>query len=410
MIWKAATRKMKNFIFFLLKRRNVWSFIRMTARRAFKTQMFIEMITDTRLRTQFNLPFFGDDESLDEQLSRVIDNYFDWGGEEKKPLASDNERTYAEWLLNDSSSNSNRETHFFLSHWLSVCMGERDKVAQISSAYSAIYHKEIEIMDESDIWKSYDIFRKKCRSRIRLLRKSKAVLIDFSSKELLAFFPLISTLFVVGGYFHISLVYRNFDVEPHHFFLMSDYLAGSIEKIWYALGSLIGFFLGVLHGIRNSSTVTKYDSQARRKRDRWINIGLLAPCATYLLLVLLPNHPVKISTIPSMTMFSIIVILQTPISFVSKRYFRNGTSVYSFFMILTIFFSNLYASALREINEIREGRPEMTFEIRSEEMKYTEKNSIFIGSNSRYVFLYDQKGKTKVFPLNRIEHISLETQ
>ena len=130
----------------------------------------------------------------------------------------------------------------------------------------------------------------------------------------------------------------------------------------------------------------------------------------YLLFVFLPNHPVEISTFPGMTTISIIVILQTPILFISKRYFENWISVYRFFMILTIFFSSLYGSALKEINEIREGRPEMTFEIRSEEMKYTEKNSIFIGSNSRYVFLYDQKGKTKVFPLNRIEHISLETQ
>ena len=410
MIWKAATRKMKNFVFFLLTHRILWPLIRMTVRRALKTQLFIEIITDTRLRIQFDLTFLGDDKPLDEQLSRVIDNYFDWSGEKKKPLASANERTYMDWLLNDSSSNSDREMHFYLSHWLSSYTGKHDRATQISSAYSAIYHKEIGIMSESDIWKSYDIFRKKCRSRFRLLRKSKAELIDFSSKELLAFFPLISTLFVVGGYFHISLVYRNFDVEPHHFFLMGDYLAGSIEKIWHALGSLGGFILGILHGIRNSATVTKSESQARRKKDRWINIGLLAPCAMYLLLVLLPNHPIGISTFPGMTMISIIVILQTPISFVSKRYFRNGTSVYSFFMILTIFFSSLYASALREINEIREGRPEMTFEIRSEEMKYTEQNSIFIGSNSRYVFLYDQKGKTKVFPLNRIEHISLEAQ
>ncbi len=400
----------KNFIFFLLTRRSVWPLIRMTARRAFKTRMFIEIITDTRLRIQFNLPFFENDESLDEQLSRVIGNYFNWSGEGKKPLASAKERTYAEWLLNDSSSNSDREMHFFLSYWLSSLTVKHDQAKKISSAYSVIYHKEIQIMNESDIWKSYGIFRKKCRSHVRLLRKSKAKLIDFSSKGLLAFFPLISTLFVVGGYFHISLVYRDFNVEPHHFFLMSDYLAGSIEKIWYALGSLIGFFLGVLHGIRNSATITKYGSQTRRKRNRWINIGLLTPCILYLFFVLLPNHPIEISTIPSMTVLSIFVLLQTPILFVSIRYFRNWISVYRFFMILTIFFSSLYASALREINEIREGRPEMTFEIRSKEMKYTEKNSIFIGSNSRYVFLYDQKGKTKVFPLNQIEHISLETQ
>ena len=103
----------KNIIFFLLTRRSVWPLIRMTARRARKTRMFIEIITDTRLRIQFKLPFFRDDESLDEQLSRVRDNYFNWSGEGKKPLASAKERTYAEWLLNDSSSNSDREIYFF---------------------------------------------------------------------------------------------------------------------------------------------------------------------------------------------------------------------------------------------------------------------------------------------------------
>lgn len=432
MVRKTATYIMKSFIFFLLKCYILQPLIRITGRRTTKTQGlivegafrriaavvrraaktrgFIVVIADTRLRLQFDLPFSGEDKSLDEKLSKIIADYFDWGDGRKQPFANGKGNEYADWLLNDSSANSDRETYFRLSHWLSLCTVNHDTATQISSAYSVIYNKEIEIMDESDVRKSYDIFRKKCRSHLRLLRKSKAKLIDFSSKELLAFFPLISTLFVVGGYFHTSLVYRSFNVEPHHFFLMSDYLAGSIEKIWYAFGSLGGFILGVLRRIRNSATITEHESQERRKRSRWINIGLLAPCIIYLLLVLLPNNPIEISTFPDMTMISIFVILQTPIFFVSIRYFKNWASVYSFFMILTIFFSSLYASALREINEIREGRPEITFEIRSEEMKYTEKNSIFIGSNSRYVFLYDQRGKTKVFPLNRIEHISLETQ
>ena len=114
---------------------------------------------------------------------------------------------------------------------------------------------------------------------------------------------------------------------------------------------------------------------------------------------------------PQSTMIAILLASQIPILFISARFFKNGRFVYSFLMAMTIFFSSLYASTLAEIDEIENGRPEMTFEIQSGERKYTEQDAIFIGSNSRYVFLYHKEEKnTRIIPLTQIGYISLETR
>lgn len=383
-------------------------FTLMSVRRAVRARKFIKAISIMRLQNQFDLPLIGEDDSLDKQLDRVVDNFFNWNVE--KDDLHGKENSYLNWLLNDPSSNSNREEYFRISYWLESLLKHRKDAEEISSSYNSIYNKELENIDKPGIWRAYGEFRKKARQELRLLDRSRVRLIDFSPKDMMEFLPLLSIMFVIAGYFHISFLYGHFNVDTSQFFLISDYLAGSIEQIQHALYSLSGLALGLLYVFRTDPTVTKYERQ--RYANWWVQIALFMPGFIFLFFALIPIFPSFQESVPPQAItLPIIFTLQTPILFISIRFFQNGRFVYSFLMALTIFFSSLYTSTLAEIDEIENGRPEMTFEIRFGEKKYTEQDSIFIGSNSRYVFLYHKEEKnTRIIPLTQIEHISLETR
>ena len=412
MIW----RTIKSRIFFLRFSLPI-HFTLMSIRRVLRTQIFIKAISIMRLRNQFDLPLMGDDDSLDQQLERVVDNFFNWSVEKDDLYGK--EDNYLNWLLNDPSSNSDREEYFRISYWLQSLLKHREDAEKISSSYNSIYNKALEQVGESEIWKIYGEFRKKARRERRLLHKSKTILIDFSPQDVMAFLPLLSIMFVIAGYFHISFLYGHFNVDASQFFSMSDYLAGSIEQIRHALFSLAGFALGIFHQFRTIPTMAQYELQKFANPLKWTLTYSSVLFSFYLFFVFVPIFPIQISTDPPLTISShplvtaiaIISVAWTPILFISARYFKNSGFVYSFCMAVTIFFSSLYASTHTEIYEIENGRPKMTFEIRSGGKKYTEQDAIFIGSNSRYVFLYHKEEKnTRIIPLTQIGYISLETR
>lgn len=393
----------------------------MMKRRAYKTQIFIELIAMTRLRYKFDLPLIGDNESLDQQLIRAVDKFFEQNGEEKD--LSKEEDAYLKWLHNDPSSQSDREIYFRISYWLKTYPLHTKEAEEISSLYKSIYYKDLEQIDESKISKIYREFRKKCRREYRSLRKSKARRIDFSLKDIVKFLPLISfmlpAMFIAAGYLHISVLYGHFDIDTSQFFSMRDYLAGSIEQIRHALYGLVGFALGVLCQFINAPTMAQDERQKYVNSWKRTHIYFSALAYLYLFFVFVPIFPIQISADPPLTIsadrllttLAIMSAFWLPIIFISTRYFKNSYIVYSFLMALTIFFSSLYTSTLAKIDEIESGRPGMTFEIRSEEKKYTDQDSIFIGSNSRYVFLYHKEEKnTRIIPLTQIGYISLETR
>ena len=383
-------------------------FTLMSVRRASRTRTLIKVISIMRLQNQFDLPLIGEDDSLDKQLDRAVDNFFNWNIEKDDLYGKEN--SYFNWLLNDPSSNSNREEYFRISYWLQSLLKHRKDAEEISSSYNSIYNKELEKIDKPEIWRVYGEFRKKARRERRLLDKPRVRLIDFSPKDMMEFLPLLSIMFVIAGYFHISFLYGYFNVDTSQFFLISDYLAGSIEQIQHALYSLSGFVLGLLYAFRTDPTVTKYERQ--RHANWWVHITLFMPGFIFLFFAFVPIFPSFQASVPPQAItLPIIVTSHTPILFITVRFFKNGRFVYSFLMALTIFFSSLYTSTLVKIDEIESGRPEMTFEIRSGGKKYTAQDSIFIGSNSRYVFLYHKEEKnTRIIPLTQIGYISLETR
>ena len=402
MIWRTIKLKMLSLIFLLSTR-----FTIMNIRRASRTLISIKIISIMRLQNQFNLPLMGDDDSLDHKLYRTVNDFFDLDIE-RDDLYGKEDR-YLIWLLDDPSSNSDHEEYCRIYYWLQSYFEPTKDAEKISSTYNSIYNKEIEQIDESEIWIAYSKFRKKARQERRLLRKSRVRLIDFSLKDIIAFLPLLSIMFVIAGYFHISLLYGHFNVDTSQFFLISDYLASSVEKIQHALYSLSGFAFGILYGFRIDPTITKYERQ--RYTSWWKEMYTFVPGVIYLFLAYVPIVPsFHISTSPQWVMLPIILVSQTPIFFISIRYFKNGRFVYSLCMAVTISFSSLYTSALVEVDKIEGGRPEMIFEIQSGGQKYTDQDSVFIGSNSRYIFLYNNHKNTRIIPLNQIEYISLETR
>ena len=414
MIWKSLKLMILNLKLSLSVRFALMSIL-CALRRFSRVQNLIKITSITRLRNQFNLPLMGDDDSLDLQLHEAVYDFFD-RNIEKSDLYK-KECDYLNWLLDSPSSKSDREKYFRVTCWLYSYIKRTKNIEKIPSIYNSIYNKnfdrnkKFEQVDKSEIWKIHREFRNKFRQERRILHKSKVKLIDFSPKDIMEFLPLLSIMFVIAGYFYISFLYSHFNVNTSQFFLISDYLASSVEQIEHALYSLIGPALGLLYAFRVGPTISKYEHE-RQRRSYWRDSIFISVAG---LIVLIPTiFPIipafHTSIIPSTILPAIVFTSQAPVFFISSRFFENSRFVYSFCMAMIIFFSSLYTSALTEINEIENGRPEMIFEIRSGGQKYTDQNSIFIGSNSRYIFLYNKHKNTQIIPLSQIKYISLETR
>lgn len=380
------------------------------------TRIFIELNSEERLRSHFKLPLYGDDETLDKNLSKALNTFFHPSKTENKLEGESDE--YLTWLSNDDDSVSNREIYLRLHYWL---IPDSDT----ASIYERIYGRKIEPIDKHSIPRLHKTFRRKFRSETRALRRSKAVLLDFSLKDLVGFFPLFSAMLVVGGYFHTYLLYGNFNVSYGRFFAISDYLASSIEQIQHALFGLVSYVIGVFHGSYRRTTISRLELQRKIGFDSIVmKIGL--SCSLIYLAIWLFSESLivwwfpesallsvydKVRYDPYPTLFAISFVAYALISFVSSRYFRNPTSFYRPLMAAALFLASLYVFTHEEIIEIRKGRPGTIFEMQTDNKAYTEKETTFIGSNSRYIFLFSShESKVEIIPVNKVKRISFTVQ
>lgn len=381
---------------YILRRLALWLFARIIAR-ANNITVHLQVIAITRLRTHFDAPLAGEDEVIDGQLLNATHHFFNTPADESE--LNGEERKYLNWLQRDEISNSDRELSLRISHWLYL---PTDKAAEIASSYKRFRHEDIVPIRTAEIWRSFREVRRRSRHELHLLRESRANLILFSLKEMNLALPWISILFVFSGYVHISILYGHFGLEPSNFFSIGDYLASSISQVPHAVYGVVGLAMGVIHVYRNLPAATEPYRKQQARRSLWSSGLMFVVCAG--LSLSLYAHSLMLPLIPVFAMGATGGVVMV----FARKYFRNPIAVYVAMMFLVGFFTSMLIGAHESIVEIEGGENMGTFVVKTTDAEYSSGSSQFMGSNSKYVFLYVNNEGIKVIPLDEVTYLSFE--
>ncbi len=373
-------------------------------RTSYTTRRNIQLIASAKIRLAFGLPLPGEDETLDQALHSLIIAFFDFNSYKCGKFDSSADPQFVCWLLESGTCNDLRRSYFILHFWSTP--SEADKLA-LSETFQSLYGAETKPLSHSDVWALYVETRVELKSSWRLLRETKAQKLDFRLNELALLIPWISSVLVCSGYIYISTVYGHFQIDPAKFFSIGDYLSSSLEQIDHALFALMGYVLGVIHGYRRQFMFPRFPNKEDTLGVWWPE--LLTVTAGTVGLLFTYWHWDTISAIRGVHTPLLILLLmtvQSPLIWLTGRYFKNSLSVGIFAITLIIFLGSMFISAKARISDITSDAISSPFVVVSKEKKYTQLDYKIIGANSRYMFFWNRKSGVEVVPLRSIDQMS----
>ena len=384
--------------------------LRKLFKRAFLIEPLVRFLANTRLRSHFELGHFGDDERVDAQLDDSIDAFLYEHDTRQEASAGDaGVEEYVGWLRADSTSIADRETYLRAKHWRTVDTSAADTVL---SQYRLLYDKELEPMQNSDVFKAHTDLHQRRKLETKAFRKSKLRQIELDPKQITPFLPFVSITLVVAGYWHTSIVYRHFGIDPTQFFSIGDYVASSIEQVQHTLLGLLAYLVGALHSWRTRYTISYQTRQKRVQHQFKLDLLIFVFSLLYLFAIFEQDvfSHITVDAFPNQSRLAAIGVSLLPIAYVSISYFRNSQTAFALLMFLTIFFSSLYIGALERIGQIERDQSGEQFLIDLGAGRVVEDSSAVIGTNSNFVFLVSENGNIEVIPWNKIESVAIEPQ
>lgn len=401
------------FYWFVLKNRSLIKLIKYSG----DIRAHALLIVSTRIRIHFKLPFPGKNNAVERKLFKIVNSFFN---NSKQVPDSDSEIDWEEiltWLENDQQAEEARKTYLRVSYWYESLMletmkmgkmktDEKNKASAVSSTYQSVYGERLEIPNSDDFANIRSEFRKKFKAEKNVFRESGAKLIDFSLEKLTLFLPWISLLFIFAGYIHTRCIYGYFGIEVDQFFSLNDYLSSSIEEITSALLNMTGIFLTIIYLYRNEWAWELY----KRTAIRWyelLSMSFLGFCFAYLYKENVPLESLYGSIIAAVISCSVVTSSSRVIFYVVSRYFKNSTKISVILLVLIGFFSGIAFSIYSEIKNIKDGRPDLEFEIKAGTGKFTQEDFTFIGGNSRYIFLLAEGGSIGIIPIESAERVRI---
>ena len=348
------------------------------------------------------------DDELDRRLFECASGYFDYRvfDDYSPDKAPDN--PYSTWLQQSSACSDLRRKYFSILYWLCPSSEERCSMSKI---FGSLYGTKITEISNSEIWSLYVDITKQWKSSQKMLKESKAQRIDLRLGDLAMTIPLVSAALAISGYIYVSITYRYFGIDPTWFFSIGDYLGSSLEQMSSALFALVGYVAGVIHGYRNQFASLGYPENGNTIR-KWRSEIMQVSIGSGMLLLVYWKWEF-FSVVPGIDLFLVLCMLmafQTPVIFLSTKYFENGMSVGIVTIVLILFFGSVFISAQMRISDVISDKDDTQFEVVRGDKAYSQENYKIIGSNSRYMFIWDRKSSVKVVQLTSIDRISFFKQ
>ena len=356
------------------------------------------------LRMAFDLPMPGNDEELDRKLFVSVRNFFDANWYLDEMAADIEHKKFIEWLSKDPTSRELRNKYFAILHWSSPYEDHRCLIQKLFRQLNDI---ELIPLSNGDVWKLSTDIRTQWQVTRKYSRESKAQKIDLRLQDLTMIIPWISAALICSGYVYTVIIYKHFGIDPSGFFSVGDYLAASLEQIDHALFALLGYVLGVIHGYRRQFMFARDVEEKGWLRKWWSEIlitgvGWLCLISAYLSWDILSSMPV----IHIGTLVVLMMATQTPLYLIAEWYFKNSLSVGILSMVIIIFFGSMFVGAKIRVSEIASIQNDTPFEFVYGDKVFSHESHKVIGTNSRYMFIWDRGAHIEVLTLASLAHIS----
>ena len=241
--------------------------------------------------------------------------------------------------------------------------------------------------------------RKEARKETRRLRNiiadKEAVKLTINPTAISTAVVLASSLFLISGYLYDKYYLGAFGIDVSKYFVLSDYLASSIEGLRYAavaaISGLIWMYLGVHQASRKSYAQIEYERSIKDYTPAlFVIIAILNLVMGYVFGGKDFYHGV---------LFSTIILSYFGIGMIAHKLFKEPVPAIFIMAFITIFFSYLYYSAATTVYDIRHGtirdlkKWEFTF---SDKVNHPQDNLVLLAGNSGFFLFWDINEKVSM--------------
>lgn len=335
-----------------------------------------------------------------------------------KPISGDEDKVNE--LKNDYKSQKeaidqiihNAYSLYFFVKWHQIYLQSRHllfKEYSKDNAYIEIYEAEISRYPNCEKISFSDV--KLCTSaalsdrRIATTEISgrDSIKFDVGINDINSLIGIMSALTITSGFIYSYLYYGYFGISTSYYFTISDYLAASIESIYFCFIAAAVFILTMLLGAHNSSRQNRNHQVIKPKKDRFnINVLLLS------LLMTASGLIIGGKTLHNNISFALLLISMIIVPRIIQKHFKSYFRSMMAVMIVITFSTQIYAKAYGNIiTTIKEA------EDNSKCSSVTFSNSFpipfdlcavsVIGGTSNYLFFYAiENDRAFVIPKSQI--------
>ena len=380
-----------------------------------ETRRLIVWATHDRLRHHFDLPLMGDNKRQDDHLPSLVAKFFGLINEDLE--LTKNDKGYWQWLEEDAQAIDDREVCKRVYQWLKWLADDPEgeiRGTYVSGECKYPIQKELEFLGNNSIRKVYREYKKHRRFVRREFRQSKVPPIELDLKSLSPLVQVLSVCFVFGGYGYTSIVYGHWGIPVHQFFLISDYFTVSLEQFQHIVVGILSYAFGVIHERWRSYAMASSEYAESAQAEQRPRQFAFWVCAVSLIMFIVMHIAARMKWFqipevilpPAGVALLVVIVFQGGFYWIAHRYFKQESLVACTLLFLAAFSASLYTSARYRIMEIEENLVTQSFEIGTDFKEFSNENSTFIGSNSRYVFLKTVNDDTEIIRLDQVRRIS----
>ncbi len=353
------------------------------------------------VRLERDLPTYGQDQTLDKRLIRVMTYYLE--PREDHEIVDEDDQTCMQWFTDDAASNDMRELFLRAKHRLSSIGSERQRLERI---YLSLYKRELSQLTTAEVKRTRAELVKIRRRVIKVWLRQRSRRLTIDPKFLAASVPVLSFILICAGYFHASIVYNSFGIDPTQYFSLSDYLSTSLQQVEHAIWlpiSLIATF--IFSYVVEPAIPKRYVRVSLGRKLRKLSWTFLLSSGVLALFCFFwrewADLPI-VTWIMGWCMFGIISCVQ---EFIPFRYIANE-EVGKFLFVSTVLFSGMIVlTSYMRVNVIHNESSPQEFTIVHGGQSITEAEHSIIGSNSAYVFIWDRESSVEIIPLSKVVSI-----
>jgi hypothetical protein len=251
--------------------------------------------------------------------------------------------------------------------------------------------------------------RKELRSLRYQISDREAIKIPLSSADMRTLASLASAFFLLSGYLYNYFLLGHFGIDVSKYFSLSDYLASSMDAVWYSASgaaiALVYYFLGMHSASRRSFAELKVLKE-RRGYVPYLLAALMLASAVQLRLAQSEQFYTAV--------FGVILIVTYPVvPWVSRRFFKEPLTA-TLAMVFVISFSGyMYESIARKIYRIEHGisRQATDYAIKLKNpVPIDGSKAVLIDANSSFLFLRGSNKEVYIVPRGQVEYVSVRAE